>query len=202
MQKPTSAQVRCLSNPDAYNFLPLFAEEDVPSPSRLSAKAKGKLKAVEPPFDRDPGETTTEYEVRGKEWELVNVLESHKTAEKRLEDGTAAEDRELIELERDRDKERIRILEQEVAQLRREVRRPHNGVVHLLTPSSWSDASHLTLNDDLACNQGAQRCHHLRPHPHCRRLSLRGRIRIFLLFGYLGQASNPLKSFFLPREPL
>lgn len=103
-------------------FLLLFAEEDVPSPSRLSAKAKGKLKAVEPPFDRNPGETTTEYEVRGKEWELVNVLESHKTAEKRLEDGTAAGDRELIELERDRDKERIRILEQEVAQLRREVR--------------------------------------------------------------------------------
>lgn len=103
-------------------FLLLFAEEDVPSPSRLSAKAKGKLKAVEPPFDRNPGETTTEYEVRGKEWELVNVLESHKTAEKWLEDGTAAGDRELIELERDRDKERIRILEQEVAQLRREVR--------------------------------------------------------------------------------
>lgn len=100
----------------------MLAEEGVPSPSRLSAKAKGKQKAVEPPFDRDPGETTTEYEVRGKEWELVNVLESHKTAEKRLEDGTTAEDREQIELERDRDKQRIRILEQEVAQLRREVR--------------------------------------------------------------------------------
>ena len=52
----------------------------------------------------------------------MNVLESHKTAEKRLEDGTATEDRERIELERDRDKERIRILEQEVAQLKREVR--------------------------------------------------------------------------------
>lgn len=100
----------------------MFVEEDVPSPSRLSAKAKGKQKAVEPPFDRNPGETTTEYEVRGKEWELVNVLESHKTAEKRLEDGPAVEDREHIELERDRDKERIRVLEREVAQLRREVR--------------------------------------------------------------------------------
>jgi len=100
----------------------LLVEEEVPSPPRLSAKAKGKQKAVEPPFDRNPGETTTEYEVRGKEWELVNVLESHKTAEKRLEDNTAAGDREKIELERDRDKERIRILEQEVAQLRREVR--------------------------------------------------------------------------------
>jgi len=76
---------------------------------------------VEPPFCRDPGETTTEYEVRGKEWELVNALQSHKTAEKRLEDGAAAEDREQIELERDRDKQRIRTLEQEVAQLRREV---------------------------------------------------------------------------------
>ena len=96
--------------------------EDVPSPPRLSAKAKGKQRASQPPFDRDPGETTTEYEVRGKEWELVNVLESQKTAERRLEDGPAAEDREQIELERDRDKERIRILEQEVAQLRREVR--------------------------------------------------------------------------------
>lgn len=95
--------------------------EDVPSPPRLSAKAKGKQKAVDPPFGRDPGETTTEYEVRGKEWELVNIMESHKTAEKRLEDGAAAEDREQIELERDRDKERIRVLEQEVAQLRREV---------------------------------------------------------------------------------
>jgi len=100
----------------------LIVEEDVPSPPRFSAKAKGKQRALEPPFDRDPGETTTEYEVRGKEWELVNVLESHKTAEKRLEDGTAAEDREQIELERDRDKERIRFLEQEVAQLKREVR--------------------------------------------------------------------------------
>ena len=100
----------------------MLVEEDVPSPPRLSAKAKGKQKAAEPPFYRDPGETTTEYEVRGKEWELVNVLESHKSAEKRLENGTAAEDRERIELERDRDKERIRILEQEVAQLRREVR--------------------------------------------------------------------------------
>ena len=99
----------------------MFPEEGVPSPPRLSAKAKGKQKAAEPPFDRDPGETTTEYEVRGKEWELVNVLESHKTAEKRLEDGTA-EDRERVELERDRDKERIRVLEQEVTQLRREVR--------------------------------------------------------------------------------
>ena len=96
--------------------------EDAPSPPRLSAKAKGKQKAVEPPFGRDPGETTTEYEVRGKEWELVNVLESQKTAEQRLEDGPTSEDRERIELERDRDKERIRILEQEVAQLRREVR--------------------------------------------------------------------------------
>lgn len=76
---------------------------------------------MELPFDRNPGETTTEFEVRGKEWELVNILESHKTAEKRLEDGTVAEDRERIELERDRDKERIRILEQEVLQLRREV---------------------------------------------------------------------------------
>ena len=100
----------------------MLVEEEVPSPPRLSAKAKGKQKAVEPPFDRDPGETTTEYEVRGKEWELVNVLESHKTAEKRLEDSTAAGDREKIELERDRDKEWIRILEQEVDQLRREVR--------------------------------------------------------------------------------
>ena len=76
---------------------------------------------MDPPFGRDPGETTTEYEVRGKEWELVNIMESHKTAEKRLEDGAAAEDREQIELERDRDKERIRVLEQEVVQLRREV---------------------------------------------------------------------------------
>lgn len=59
--------------------------------------------------------------VRGKEWELVNVLESHKTAEERLQGFPAAEDRERIELERDRDKERIRILEQEVAHLRREV---------------------------------------------------------------------------------
>ena len=100
----------------------MLVEDDFPSPPRLSAKVKGKQRAVEPPFDRDPGETTTEYEVRGKEWELVHVLESHKTAEKRLEDGTAAEDREQIELERDRDKQRIRILEQEVAQLRREVR--------------------------------------------------------------------------------
>jgi len=100
----------------------LLVEEDLPSPPILSAKAKGKQRAIEPPFGRDPGETTTEYEVRGKEWELVNVLESHKTAEKRLEDGAAAGDREQIELERDRDKERIRILEQEVAQLRREVR--------------------------------------------------------------------------------
>lgn len=100
----------------------MFAEEDVPPPPRLSAKAKGKQKAIEPPFDRDPGETTTEYEVRGKEWELVNVMESHKTAEKRLEGGAPAEDREQIELERDRDKERIRTLEQEVALLRREVR--------------------------------------------------------------------------------
>ena len=100
----------------------MLPEEDVPSPPSLSARAKGKQRAVEPPFDRDPGETTTEYEVRGKEWELVNVLESHKTAQKRLEDGAAAEDRERIELERDRDKERIRVLEQEVAQLRREVR--------------------------------------------------------------------------------
>ena len=92
------------------------------TPPRLSAKAKGKQRAIVPPFDRDPGETTTEYEFRGKEWELVNVLESQKTAEQRLEEGPAAEDRERIELERDRDKERIRILEQEVAQLRREVR--------------------------------------------------------------------------------
>lgn len=107
---------------DVHNVLPLFVEEDIPPPPRLSAKAKGKQKAVEPPFDRDPGETTTEYEVRGKEWELVNVLESHKSAEKRLENGATAGDREQIELERDRDKERIRILEQEVAQLRREVR--------------------------------------------------------------------------------
>jgi len=99
----------------------VLVEEDVPSPPRLSARAKGKQKAVEPPFDRDPGETTTEYAVRGKEWELVNVLESHKTAEKRLEDGAASEDREQIELERDRDKERIRVLEQEVDQLKREV---------------------------------------------------------------------------------
>lgn len=75
----------------------------------------------DPPFGREPGETTTEYEVRGKEWELVNVMEAHKTAEKRLEDGAAAEDREQIELERDRDKERIRVLEQEVEQLKREV---------------------------------------------------------------------------------
>jgi hypothetical protein len=52
----------------------------------------------------------------------VNVLESHKTAQRRLEDGPAAKDRERIELERDRDKERIRILEQEVTQLKREVR--------------------------------------------------------------------------------
>lgn len=100
-------------------FLP---GEDAPSPPKLSAKAKGKQRAIEPPFDRDPGETTTEYEVRGKEWELVNVLESQKAAEQRLEDDPAVEDRERIELERDRDKERIRILEQEVAQLRREVR--------------------------------------------------------------------------------
>lgn len=103
-------------------FNPLLVEEDVPSPPRLSAKAKGKQRAVEPPFGRDPGETTTEYEVRGKEWELVNVMESHKTSERRLEDGTAAGDRERIELERDRDKQRIHVLEQEVAQLRREVR--------------------------------------------------------------------------------
>lgn len=100
----------------------MLPEEDVQSPPRLSAKAKGKQRAVEPPFDRDPGETTTEYQVRGKEWELVNVLKSQKTAEQRLEDDPTAEDRERIELERDRDKERIRILEQEVAQLRREVR--------------------------------------------------------------------------------
>ena len=110
------------------NFL--FLEEDVPFPPRLSDKAKGKQRAVGPPFDRDPGETTTEYEVRGKEWELVNVLESQKTAEQRLEDGLAAEDRERIELERDRDKERIRILEQEVARLRKEVR-THTMVLNI-----------------------------------------------------------------------
>ena len=104
-----------------WTSLTLLVEGEAPSPPRLSAKAKGKQRAVERPFGRDPGETTTEYEFRGKEWELVNALESHKTAEKRLEDGAAAEDRELIELERDRDKQRIRILEQEVAQLRREV---------------------------------------------------------------------------------
>ncbi|KAF9790390.1 hypothetical protein BJ322DRAFT_1036132 [Thelephora terrestris] len=107
----------------------ISSEEDVPPLPVLSAKAKGKQRAVEPPFERDPGETTTEYEFRGKEWELVNILESHKTAQKRLEDGAAAdEDRERIELERDRDKERIRVLEHEVAQLRRELERrrsPH-----------------------------------------------------------------------------
>lgn len=51
----------------------------------------------------------------------MNVLESHKTTEKRLEDAAVTEDREQLELERDRDKERIRILEQEVSHLRGEV---------------------------------------------------------------------------------
>ena len=120
MPKLTSVQVCHLSQLDVDHSDFSLPGEDVPSPPGLSAKAKGKQRAIHSPFDRDPGETMTEYEVRGKEWELVNVLESQKMAKRRLEDGPAAEDRERIDLERlerDRDKDWIRSLEQEVAQL-------------------------------------------------------------------------------------
>jgi hypothetical protein len=85
------------------------------------------------------------YEVQRREWELVNVLQSRKTAGKRLEDGAAAEGQERFGLEGDWDKERSTSWNEKLP--------------------SWSGVRHLTPTVDLVCNQDTQRCRHLLCHP-------------------------------------
>jgi hypothetical protein len=83
-----------------------------------SHKSKGKQRERDVSSDLSHADTSGEMAVRGKERELVAAWEERSRNEKRWErDKHAAE----AEAERLRDKERIRMLEREIAQLKAEV---------------------------------------------------------------------------------
>jgi hypothetical protein len=86
--------------------------------STLSPKAKGKQRAFDDGSDLFEPEHSGELRVRGKERELEQALQRQLENEIRRDHQSSAEN------ERDKDKERIRQLEQEIRLLREEVRYP------------------------------------------------------------------------------
>lgn len=89
------------------------------SPAR-AGKAREKRRAIESWDDPKDGDTSNEMRVRGKERELVAARKELQRHDKRQE-----QDGELKEAEREkvRDKERIRLLEEEITWLKQEVGR-------------------------------------------------------------------------------
>ena len=83
-----------------------------------SDKAKGKQRERDAYSDLSRADSSGEMTVRGKERELLAAREEHIRNEKRWERDKHIAD---ADAERLRDKERIRILEQEIAQLKEEV---------------------------------------------------------------------------------
>ncbi len=89
-------------------------EEDVGDyPPRISAAAKGKQRAS---MDLVDGDTSGHIRVRGKEQELFTAREQLRRNEERFDDRP-----EVDNNERERDKEKIKMLEEEVKRLREEV---------------------------------------------------------------------------------
>lgn len=84
----------------------------------VSPSAKGKARAQDTGLELDLAETTRELRVRGKEQELRDAREEHvrKEQERELDPETS-----MIFEERQRDKQRIQSLEEEVAWLKRQV---------------------------------------------------------------------------------
>jgi hypothetical protein len=107
--------------------------DEVPTPSPISLRNKGKERAQEGGVPESEcgydnvraAETSGDVRVRGKERELVEAREEHMRKERRRErekdrdtDSVAEEEKER---ERGRDKERIRMLEEEIRMLKEEV---------------------------------------------------------------------------------
>lgn len=89
-----------------------------PSPPAMSAKAKGKQRAVEPEDEFETGDTSQVLRVNGKVQELRQAREER--WQKEVERGEDPETSIILE-ERERDKERISQLEAEVIALKKQV---------------------------------------------------------------------------------
>lgn len=130
-------------------------DDDDEYPPRISASAKGKGRAVDDFMD---GDTSGHIRVRGKERELVAAREEQRRNEKRR--ATEADARD-VEKEKNSDKERIRMLEEEIMRLKDEV------------PTSISfmlDVNKVIVSSSLEDPQILHRpSPSLRHHPHLRR---------------------------------
>ena len=93
------------------------------SPTRVGKPIhhKGKSRAIEAWDDPVEGDTSREVRVRGKERELVAAREEQQRHERRREKEGAAKEAEEAEKEKARDKERIKVLEEEITRLKQEV---------------------------------------------------------------------------------
>jgi hypothetical protein len=88
----------------------------------MSAKAKGKQRAEGSYQELTSADTSGEIRVRGKERELVVIRQSQRDRESNWEQNRDSEgDRPKFEAEREKDKERIRLLEDEIQRLKEEV---------------------------------------------------------------------------------
>lgn len=94
------------------------ASEDGSESSHVPTKNKGKGRALDWEYDFADGETSGEVRVRGMEQELYEAREEQRRKE--LEDEFDLNQSILME-ERERDRERIRMLEEEVSKLRSQV---------------------------------------------------------------------------------
>jgi hypothetical protein len=82
---------------------------------------KGKERAIETWDNLEDGDTSSEVRVRGKERELVAAKEEQQRHERRREKEGEVKEAEKAEKEKARDKERIKVLEEEIAWLKQEV---------------------------------------------------------------------------------
>ncbi|KAI0071972.1 hypothetical protein K474DRAFT_480403 [Panus rudis PR-1116 ss-1] len=109
-------------------------EKPPPRSRPPSSKGKGKERARDVDSDHNPdvsgwdydfsgpGETTSEIRVRGIEKELYAAREEHYRKEAERAESEVDFDSSVYLEERERDKERIKFLEEEVSRLRRQVR--------------------------------------------------------------------------------
>lgn len=87
----------------------------------LASRAKGKGRASDVSLDSNDGDTSGHIRVRGKERELVAAKEEHRRNERRWEKDKDVLLDDQTQREKARDKERIRMLEEEVSRLKEEV---------------------------------------------------------------------------------